>query len=154
MNPFRTFLPVIFFAVLLADAAQAQQQESAEVGVEAPPATTEAPAPDRSSANEEGPNIYPWLAAGLVAQDVPVIDVRSAEEVAETGILVNAVNIPHTDTAALIEFIGQNRDRTVVLYCDSGSRAALVLDTLREQGYHNLVNAGGYEDLAETLEQR
>lgn len=144
MNPFRNFLLMLVMVLFLAAELQAQAEESA---------VAEAPAAEQPGTSDAQPNIYPWLAARLVARGVPVIDVRSAEEVAATGTLADAVNIVHTDTAALIDFIGEDRDRTVVLYCGSGRRAARVIEALREQGYHNLVNAGGYEDLAEALNQ-
>jgi len=152
MNLFRKLLSVLVFALVLTGTAQTQQQESAS---ESPIlVNAEPPSSDASARAENSPNIYPWLAAGLVARGVPAIDVRSAEEVAATGTLANATNIAHTEIEALIQFIGEDRDRTVVLYCGSGRRAGLVIDSLRERGYHGLVNAGGYEDFAEAINQR
>jgi len=104
-----------------------------------------------SALKATGPAIYPILAAGLVDLDVPIIDVRSAEEVAETGMVAGAVNIPHSEVERIAEFIGEDRSRTVVVYCRSGRRAELVVDALRERGYHGLVNAGGREDLLAAL---
>lgn len=100
-----------------------------------------------------GPNIYPTLAADLVRRGVPVIDVRSAEEVDNTGRIADAVNIPHTEIERIAEFIGEDRMRTVVLYCGSGRRAGLAIEALRERGYHGLVNGGGFEDLAGAINQ-
>ncbi len=152
MNLLRTPMTALVFALVLTANAPAQQQQSlsgqSPQPASAEPSSSDAPAP----ADNGGPNIYPWLAAGLVARGVPVIDVRSAEEIAETGMLADAVNIVHTDTEALIEFIGEDRDRTVVLYCRSGRRAGLAIDKLREHGYRGLVNAGGYQDLAAAIE--
>jgi phage shock protein E len=147
MNPYRKFLLVLFLTSSLAGGLQAQQQESTEAEAQPPTAP-------RPVADDEGPNIYPRMAAGLMAHDVAVIDVRSAEEVEASGLLAGAVNIPHTDTEALIEFIGEDRDRTVVLYCGSGRRVARVIDTLRELGYHGLVNAGGYQDFASAINEQ
>jgi phage shock protein E len=151
MNPYRKFLLVLFLASSLVGGLQAQDSTDAEA---VPPAEPPAPTAPQPSADGEGPNIYPWLAAGLLAHDVAVIDVRSAEEVEATGLLADAVNIPHSDTEALIDFIGEDRDRTVVLYCGSGRRVARVIDTLREMGYHGLVNAGGYQDFAGAISER
>lgn len=99
-----------------------------------------------------GPPIYPTLAASLVEMDVPVVDVRSAEEIEETGTLADAEHIPHTQVDRIAAFIGDDTSRAVVLYCGSGRRAGLAIDALRERGYHGLVNAGGYEDLREALQ--
>lgn len=99
-----------------------------------------------------GPSIYPTLAAGLIEMGVPVIDVRSEEEVAETGTLADAEHIPHTQVDRIAAFIGEDTSRAVILYCGSDQRAGLVIDALRERGYHGMVNAGGYEDLREALQ--
>lgn len=102
--------------------------------------------------DRRGPPIYPTLAASLIEMGVPVVDVRSDEEVAETGTLADAEHIPHTQVDRIASFIGDNTSRAVVLYCGSGRRAGLAIDALRERGYHGLVNAGGYEDLREALQ--
>lgn len=102
--------------------------------------------------DSEGPAIYPNLAADLLSLDVPVIDVRSDEEVEATGTLADAEHIVHTDVDAIAEFIGEGTDSAVVLYCGSGRRAGMVIDTLRERGYGGLVNAGGYANLQQAIE--
>lgn len=99
-----------------------------------------------------GPRIYPTLAAGLIEMGVPVIDVRSEAEVEETGALAGAIHIPHTEIDAIVEFIGDDSSRAVVMYCGSGRRVGIAIDALRERGYHGMVNAGGFEDLQQALE--
>ena len=102
-------------------------------------------------AQDDAPNIYPGLAASLIAQDVLVIDVRSAEEIEQTGVLANAQSIPHSQIDDIVSLIGEPSNRAVVLYCGSGRRASRVIDALRERGFGGGVNAGGYEDLAAAL---
>ena len=99
-----------------------------------------------------GPPIYPTLAAGLIELGVPVIDVRSEAEVEETGTLADAAHIPHTEIDAIVEFIGDDTSRAVVMYCGSGRRVGIAIDALRERGYHGMVNAGGFGDLEQALE--
>lgn len=140
-------------ALLVAMAMVAMAQQDASSEDENPQAGSPAQT-EGEEAVRQGPNIYPGLAAQLIENDefdVPVIDVRSAEEVEQTGTVAGATNIPHTETEALAEFIG-DRDRTVILYCGSGRRAGLAIEALRERGFHGLVNAGGYEDLQAALE--
>ncbi|NKI35223.1 rhodanese-like domain-containing protein [Wenzhouxiangella sp. XN79A] len=103
-------------------------------------------------ASDDGPNIYPQLAARLVELDVPTLDVRTDEEVAETGMAPNATHIPHGQIDAIAEFLGDDPNRAVVVYCRSGRRAELVVEAMRERGYGGLVNAGGYSDLTEALD--
>jgi phage shock protein E len=92
-------------------------------------------------------------AAATVAEGALVVDVRSADEVAETSLLADATHVPHSDTDALIEAIGPDPDRPVVLYCSSGFRSAMAISDLQAAGYTNLVNGGGYDDLAAALEE-
>jgi phage shock protein E len=38
-------------------------------------------------------------------------------------------------------------DQQLVLYCRSGRRSGIAMDILEEEGFTNLVNAGGLRDL-------
>ena len=133
--------PVLIIAAVLFAATAVAQNDA-----------TQAPAAPTTAAAR--PITYPWMAAGLIERGVPVIDVRSAEEVAETGTIADAENIPHTELDALAAAIGEDRSRTVVLYCGSGRRVGLVIDALRDRGYYGLVNGGGFAELSEAIDQR
>lgn len=74
------------------------------------------------------------------------LDVRSAEEFA-SGHLPGAVNIPHTEVAQRINELKLDKDTNIALYCGSGRRAAIAIETLQQQGYTNLTNHGGYDTL-------
>ncbi|MDT8450840.1 MAG: rhodanese-like domain-containing protein [Wenzhouxiangellaceae bacterium] len=142
-------VPALLLAMAMAAIAQQDASSEDENRQAEPTAQTQG-----GESDPEGPNIYPALAAQLIENDefdVPVIDVRSAGEVEETGMVAGATNIPHTETDALAEFIG-DKDRTVILYCGSGRRAGLAIDALRARGFHGLVNAGGYEHLTAELD--
>lgn len=139
--------------LLLAMAAQAPAQEQGQANDQAQQQDEGEQAQDEDS-ERSGPWIYPTLAASLIEMGVPVIDVRSAEEVEETGTLAGAEHIPHTEIDALVDFIGDDTARAVILYCRSGRRVARAIENLRERGYHGMVNAGGYDDLRDALEQR
>jgi rhodanese-related sulfurtransferase len=41
------------------------------------------------------------------------------------------------------------QDRTVLIYCESGGRAALSGKTLKDLGYQSVYNAGGFKELAD-----
>jgi len=101
---------------------------------------------------DEGPNIYPNLGARLVELGVPTLDVRSAEEVEETGLVADATRISHDELDAIEAYLGEDENRAVVIYCGSGRRASRVIEAMRERGYGGLVNAGGYSDLTEALD--
>ena len=74
------------------------------------------------------------------------IDVRSAEEF-NAGHLQDAVNIPHDKIIARIEAVSPDKNAPVNLYCRSGRRAEAALNELKNAGYTNVTNHGGYEDL-------
>ncbi len=69
------------------------------------------------------------------------IDVRSA------GHLQDAVNIPHDKIIARIQAVSPDKNAPVNLYCRSGRRAEAALNELKNAGYTNVTNHGGYEDL-------
>lgn len=75
-----------------------------------------------------------------------LIDVRSTEEF-EGGHLEGALNIVHTDIDALAAAIGNDHDRSVVLYCASGRRAGRAEAALEERGYTGIFNASGLDAL-------
>ena len=74
------------------------------------------------------------------------IDVRSAEEF-NAGHLQNAVNIPHDKISEGVKALGSDKDAPINLYCRSGRRAEAALTELKNAGYTNVINHGGYEDL-------
>ena len=74
------------------------------------------------------------------------IDVRSAEEF-NAGHLQGAVNIPHNKIIEGVKAIGSDKDAPINLYCRSGRRAEAALTELKNAGYTNVTNYGGYEDL-------
>ena len=74
------------------------------------------------------------------------IDVRSAEEF-NAGHLQDAVNIPHDQILARIQAVSPDKTAPVNLYCRSGRRVETALTELKNAGYTNVTNHGGYEDL-------
>ena len=74
------------------------------------------------------------------------IDVRSAEEF-NAGHLQNAVNILHDKIIEGVKALGSDKDAPINLYCRSGRRAEAALTELKNAGYTNVINHGGYEDL-------
>ena len=74
------------------------------------------------------------------------IDVRSAEEF-NAGHLQDAVNIPHDKIVEGVKALGSVKDAPINLYCRSGRRAEAALTELKNAGYTNVTNHGGYEDL-------
>ena len=74
------------------------------------------------------------------------IDVRSAEEF-NAGHLQDAVNIPHDQILARIQAVSPDKNVPVKLKSRRDSRAEAALTELKNAGYTNVTNHGGYEDL-------
>ncbi|GAA0859704.1 rhodanese-like domain-containing protein [Aliiglaciecola litoralis] len=84
-------------------------------------------------------------AAQLLADDSQgrlILDVRSAEEFA-AGHVPNAVNIPHDEIEGNIEQLINYQDKSVVVYCRSGRRAAIAENILLEHGFSNVMHLQG-----------
>ena len=75
-----------------------------------------------------------------------ILDVRTPEEFQE-GHIEGAVNIPHTEIREKISGVTKDKGQIIVLYCRSGRRSNLAMQTLRDLGYKNAYNAGGYDEL-------
>lgn len=82
----------------------------------------------------------------LIEQGALVVDVRSAEEF-KSGHLENAVNIPHTEVEKRLSEFGQDKTRSIVVYCRSGRRSGMAQEVLRQNGFTGVVNGGGYGQL-------
>jgi rhodanese-related sulfurtransferase len=105
------------------------------------------------AANVVVPRIEPAQAQEMIAKgDTVVVDVRDAPEVEKSGKVAGAVHIPR----GMLEFradpdspyYDQNfaTDTTVIVYCASGGRAALAGQALKEMGYGEVYNLGGFSD--------
>lgn len=74
------------------------------------------------------------------------IDVRTPQEYLG-GHLDGAVNIPHTQVAQRIAEVTADKNAEINLYCRSGRRSGLAVDILKQMGYTNVHNRGGYGQL-------
>ena len=83
--------------------------------------------------------------AGHAQEPEPMwIDVRSASEFS-SGHVDGALNIEFGDIVAGLKQREVSTDATIILYCGSGKRSGMALQSLRQAGYQNLTNAGGLE---------
>lgn len=74
------------------------------------------------------------------------IDVRTADEF-NAGHIEDAAHIPYEEIAARISEVTTDKNATIHLYCRSGNRSGIALQTLQAMGFKNAVNKGGYETL-------
>ena len=83
------------------------------------------------------------------------IDVRDGTDISKTGTIKDALRIPR----GFIEFAADpdtpfhnkelNKDAEIILVCAAGGMAALTGHTLKEMGYKNVSNVGGFSDWKE-----
>jgi rhodanese-related sulfurtransferase len=102
------------------------------------------------------PRISPARAQDMIAKgNTLVVDVRDVPEVESSGKVAGAVHVPR----GMLEFRAdpespyhdQNfaKDKTVIVYCAAGGRAALSGQALKEMGYGEVYNLGGFSDWAD-----
>lgn len=72
--------------------------------------------------------------AALGNADVTIIDVRTPQEVIK-GVIKGSISIPLDDLQMQIESRIPDKDRTIYLYCLSGSRSEVAADLLTNLGY-------------------
>ncbi|GAB3020670.1 hypothetical protein GCM10011376_23060 [Nocardioides flavus (ex Wang et al. 2016)] len=120
------------------------------LGVSACGDDTTADARGSSASSAADSSAAPIAAADALARiedGAAVVDVRTAEEF-EAGHLEGAVNIDYT-ADDFAERVGElPTDVPYVVYCASGRRAVGAVEQMRELGFTDVVNGGGYDDLA------
>lgn len=96
--------------------------------------------------------IFSLLFAGLLLMSNQVsgkefwIDVRTSDEF-NAGHLKEAVHIPYEEISARIGEVTHDKNAVIRLYCRSGRRSGVAMETLQAMGFKSAVNEGGYEDL-------
>ena len=109
------------------------------------------------AANAAVPKITPAQAKEMIAKgNTLIVDVRDGTEVAASGKVAGAVHV----SRGMLEFRADaetpyhdknfSKDKTVILYCGSGGRAALAGKMLKDMGYGQVFNMGGFKDWAES----
>src|SRR5512136_3261222 len=105
------------------------------------------------AANAAVPRITPAQAREMIAKgNTLVVDVRDAPEVEKSGKIAGAVHV----SRGMLEFRADPdspyhdknfvKDKTVILYCASGGRAALAGKLLKDLGYSQVYNLGAFKD--------
>lgn len=87
--------------------------------------------------------------------DVVFVDLREPPEVAASGKVPGALAIPRgllefrADPESPLHEAAFDRAKTIITYCASGGRSALAGKTLKEMGYADVRNMGGFKDWAD-----
>jgi len=109
-----------------------------------------------AAANAVVPRLNPMEVRDMIGKgNVLVVDLRDGPELAMGGKIKGAVHA----SRGMLEFRADpespyynpafQREKTLILYCGSGGRAALAGKTLQELGFSSVYNGGGFKDLAD-----
>ena len=107
------------------------------------------------AAHAEVPKISGQEAQEMVAKGALLVDIRDSAELAATGKAAGSVHIPRGSlefkadpTSASLD-PNFSIDKTIILHCASGGRAALAGKLLKDMGYQKVHNLGGFKDWVE-----
>ncbi|WP_159453244.1 rhodanese-like domain-containing protein [Aquimixticola soesokkakensis] len=90
--------------------------------------------------------------AGIAAGDMVLLDVRELDEVAQSGMARGALHVPlmslpmRADPQSADHLPDIDPDKTVVIYCAVGGRAAQAGAYLNGLGFDKVINYGGLSD--------
>ena len=87
-------------------------------------------------------------ALARIADGASAIDVRTPEEFA-AGHLDGAINLDVQEADFEERVAELPREASYVVYCATGRRATGAVETMVEMGFTDVVNGGGFTDLAE-----
>jgi len=81
-----------------------------------------------------------------------IVDVRTAQEYA-AGHIDGAINIEYDAIGQQISKAGISKEDKVLLYCQSGRRSGIALNTLKGLGFSKAENVGGLEQARKSLQK-
>jgi phage shock protein E len=103
-----------------------------------------------------------WKSLGLVSvraavehlkKGAQVIDVRTPEEFRRDH-LPGAVNVPLHELEERIGKVAPDKNQPLLLHCLSGGRSGIAARKLRQLGYQQVFNLGGYSRAAKVVRQQ
>lgn len=85
--------------------------------------------------------------------DIIVIDVRTPDEIAETGAIENSINIDFKASDFKEKVSALDKDKEYILFCKSGNRSGQASKIMAEMGFSNVnnLNNAGYEEFSKAL---
>lgn len=80
----------------------------------------------------------------MVEENAVVVDVREPSELAESGYIENAINVPAYKIEKLFtEKVNADKDAIILTYCLSGYRSGVASEELIKMGYKNVYSLRG-----------
>ena len=72
-------------------------------------------------------------------KDIVLVDVRPAKQVQEEGMIEGAINVPFDEVEDYLDQLP--KDKTIALYCNTGTKSAEVAKRLEGLGYEKIINS-------------
>lgn len=92
-----------------------------------------------------GQTIKEWADRGAL-----IVDVRTPAEYA-AGNIPGSINIPLQDIQGRLNEFG-SKEGYIIVYCRTGSRSGKAKTFLESQGYRNVINGGGLQNMIKALQ--
>ncbi len=89
--------------------------------------------------------IKEWVHRGAL-----IVDVRTPQEFA-AGNISGSVNIPLAEIENRLDEFG-SKNGYIIVYCRTGNRSGRAEAFLKSQGYINVINGGGLQDMLKALQ--
>lgn len=85
--------------------------------------------------------------------DIIVIDVRTPDEIAQTGAIENSINIDFKSSDFKEKISALDKYKEYILFCKSGNRSGQASKIMAEMGFSNInnLNNAGYEEFSKAL---
>ncbi len=86
----------------------------------------------------------------LVHAGAIILDVRTKGEFSQ-GHIKGAINIPVDDLRTQLELGKLKKEQTIITCCRSGARSGMAKSVLEQNGFGQVYNGGGWEQLQSAL---
>ena len=133
---------VLAFSLVACKKAEEKPAEPAAEGTESVPAEQADSVQTGEKATMTGDEVVALQADAEQEGKYVIVDVRSADEYA-AGHIKDAKNIPLDDIKNDPSVLDAEKDKKIVLYCNSGKKSGQAQDALLAAGYTDVVNADG-----------
>ena len=133
---------VLVLAFSLVACSKPAENKPADQGTESVPADQADSVQTGEKATMTGDEVVALQADAEQEGKYVIVDVRSAEEYA-AGHIKDAKNIPLDDIKNDTSVLDAEKDKKIVLYCNSGKKSGEAQDALLAAGYTDVVNADG-----------
>lgn len=87
-----------------------------------------------------------FTSTAAMAQEEIWLDVRSAAEY-NSGHVEGALHLAHEEVGERITDLIGNKNAVIHVYCRSGNRSGMALKVMKDLGYENAHNDGGFTNL-------